>query len=119
MWERTEPDILNALPDSLLEGHVWKGSKCQPQQIRMHVSSSAQHVTESLLHDAQLCASWTEAGTFRGRCVLGAKQREVEHEITSVYHSPPLHYLCVSVDLAATGGVLAWFSKQIKVVRVD
>lgn len=90
MWERTEADILNALPDSLLEGHVWKGSKCQPQQIHVHMSSSAQHVTESSLHDAQLCASWTETRTFRGRCVLGVKQREVEHEITSVYHPHPL-----------------------------
>lgn len=39
------------------------------------MSSSAQRGTGSLLHGAQLCASRTEARTFRGRRVLCVKQK--------------------------------------------
>lgn len=50
-------------------------------------------------------------------------QRELEQKITSVHpsssSSPPLHYLCFSVDFFATGGMFSWFMKQIKEKRVD
>lgn len=47
--------------------------------------------------------SWTEARTFRGRCVLGLKRREVEQEITGVYHPPLLPSASLPVRLGGFG----------------